>query len=127
VLVHAPAAFLPSALVDFSNIAGGLALGASVVALLLCVIGGTFSGAAGAFGVPVVHSAAADGARQQTSHRSMRRSGATGGAAASAVELLQSYLCASVAAIVIAGAGQIFSGQRLEAVAFPILLGSIGV
>src|SRR5690606_3550947 len=65
--------------------------------------------------------------RSSTAQKAVRELGATTGAASTAADLLQSYLCASVAAIVIAGAGRIFSAQRVEAVALPILIGAIGL
>lgn len=123
-LAHAPAAFLQSELVNFGNIVGGFALGVSTVALLLAVCAGSFAGAAGAAGASPIHGARAP-AREPGD--GSRRIGGVGGAVGSTIDLLQSYLGASIAAIVIAGAGSIFTGQRVEAVALPILVGSVGL
>lgn len=119
-LVHAPAAFLQSELVNFGNIVGGFALGVSTVALLLAACAGLFAGAVGAAGPSPIHGA---GAPARESGDGIRRIGAVG----STIDLLQSYLGASIAAIVIAGTGSIFTGQRVEAVALPILIGSVGL
>lgn len=121
-LIHRPAAFLQGELVDFGNIIGGLAIKASIVPLLIALIGGRLSP-----GVVDAPSPARDGRRSADDGSGSSVADLVSGVAGVGGDLLQSILCASAAAIVIAGTSGIFSVQRVEAVALPILLATAGL
>lgn len=126
VLVFRPAAFLQSELVDFGNIVVGFGTGASVLALLVAASAGVLSSAA-ARPRSDGPAAAGEGRLEGTRRETRRVADLVAGVAGIGTDLLQSSLCATGAAIVIASAGNIYSAQRVAAVALPILISAAGL